>query len=233
MEASWWYRGRAIAVRAALQQGGPRSKAKRALDVGAGFGGMYDELSRVSDNVYAWEPHLHAHEVLRTRHYARVFGGEEEALAKKYDLIGMFDVLEHMEDDHGLLLRVRRSLTPEGRIVLTVPAFPFMWSVHDELNHHYRRYTRKSLTDVLARSGYKLDFVSYWNALLFLPAAVVRLVGRTGENALDVPVGLNNLLLALIRAETFVMRGMSLPFGTSLIAVAQKSSASGSDQLRF
>jgi hypothetical protein len=139
----------------------------------------------------------------------------------------MFDVLEHMKDDYGFLARLRGSLTPEGRIIITVPAFPFLWSIHDELNHHYRRYTNRSLTQVLLRAGYRLEFMSYWNALLFLPAAVLRLAGRTGESALDGPIALNEFLLAIIRAETFMMRRTSLPFGTSLVAVARKYSGDG------
>jgi 2-polyprenyl-3-methyl-5-hydroxy-6-metoxy-1,4-benzoquinol methylase len=222
IEGSWWYRGRAAAVHAALKKVGLKSKPKKALDVGCGFGGMCDELLRVSEQVYAWEPHLAAHEALRTRRYAGIFHDEQGALVESYDLVGMFDVLEHMKDDFGFLERLRGSLTPAGRIIITVPAFSFLWSVHDELNHHYRRYTKQSLTQLLLRSGYELEFISYWNALFFLPAAIVRLAGRTGESALDAPHRLNKLLLAIIRAEIVVMRRISLPFGTSLVAVAHK-----------
>ena len=220
MEASWWYRARANVVRSVLARDSPL-RPERALDVGSGFGGMCGELARASESVYAWEPHKDAQEVLRRRDYAEVFNEEDEALAQSYDLVGMFDVLEHMADDRGFLTRLRGSLTPDARLVLTVPAFPFLWSVHDELNKHYRRYTKKSLRSVLTKSGYDIEFISHWNALFFLPAAFVRLFGRTGEDTLALPKGLNDMVLGMVRAETWLLRGAALPFGTSLVAVAR------------
>jgi SAM-dependent methyltransferase len=228
IEASWWYRGRARAVQVAIKNAGLKSKTRCALDVGSGFGGMCDELSQLSEQVYAWEPHLETHKLLRARNYARVFDVEEEALAQTYDLVGMFDVLEHMEHDCDFLTRLRGSLAPDSHIVITVPAFPFLWSVHDELNHHYRRYTRRSLMDLLFKSGYELDFMSYWNASLFLPAAVVRILGRSsGSSALILPKRADNLLFALLRAETSVMRHIPLPFGTGLVAIARHRQSRG------
>ena len=221
MEASWWYRARANVVRTVLERSRPASKAKCALDVGSGFGGMRDELSRASESVYAWEPNKDAHEALHQRGYEKVYDKEDAALAQSYDLVGMFDVLEHMEDDRGFLIRLLGSLTLDARLVITVPAFPFLWSVHDELNNHYRRYTTSSLSKVLSQAGYQIEFVSYWNALLFLPAALVRLFGKTGENALSLPKGLNDLILGVVRAETVALRGTKLPFGTSMVAVAR------------
>lgn len=220
MEASWWYRARANVVRTVLGRSNSASKSKCALDVGSGFGGMRDELSRASESVYAWEPNKDAHEALRQRGYAKVYDEEDAALAQSYDLVGMFDVLEHMEDDHAFLGRLHSALTPEARLVLTVPAFPFLWSVHDELNNHYRRYTRSSLKKVLSKSGYDVKFLSYWNALLFLPAATVRVLGKTGENALALPKSVNDTILGVVRAETLVLRWGRLPFGTSIVAVA-------------
>ncbi|MGZ3458418.1 MAG: hypothetical protein ACXU86_07910, partial [Archangium sp.] len=138
---------------------------------------------------------------------------------------------EHIPDVVGALRGIRSALAPGGRLVLTVPAFGFLWSEHDEVHHHQRRYTVDLLTRQLAEAGLRPRWSSYFNSLLFPPIAAVRLLQRLAPkrrgNALrsDVEVahgpGLaNQVLEAVFSSERYLVPRVSLPFGVSLMAVA-------------
>jgi len=96
-----------------------------------------------------------------------------------FDLVTLFDVLEHVDDEPGFLAHAARCLKPGGRLAVTVPAFRFLWSGHDDLNQHRRRYTRRCLVDLLERCGFEVERSSYFNTLLF-PAAMFRPLFRRG-----------------------------------------------------
>lgn len=153
-----------------------------------------------------------------------------------FSVIGMFDVLEHMPDDLQVLQDVGQMLAPEGRLVLTVPAYPSLWSYFDVAAKHARRYTQHSLTAVLNRAGYEVLHTSYFMAMTFpLVWLTRRLAGKAGPgpsvDALDervvdelriIPV-LNDVAAAALRLEAgWVGRGRRLPFGSSLMAVARR-----------
>ncbi len=222
MEQSWWYRGRARAIDAALRKTGVMSVAT-ALDYGAGFGGMFVHLNRFADRIEAFEPDTEARTTLLSRGYAMVHETEADAFRNAYDIVGLFDVLEHIEHDEAFLTNAHAGITKGGVLTLTVPAFPFLWSIHDEQKHHFRRYTRRSVTEVLQKTGYRVEYCSYWNTSLFLPAAAMRLAGRTGDEALALPVWINALLYSVVYIESLVLRFVPLPFGTGLVVVARKA----------
>lgn len=221
MEKSWWYRGRAATVRTALAQCGA-GRVNDVLDFGAGYGGMYENLSQTGRRVYAYEPDGEAKSAAKKHGYAHVFSAENEALARTYDLIGLFDVVEHIEHDYEFLIKAHGALTKDGRLAITVPAFQFLWSVHDINHHHFRRYTKKSIRSVLERAGFEVEHISYWNMILFAPAALMRLIGKSGESALSLPRWLDAIFFAIIQTELLFMRWFSLPFGTSLVVIARK-----------
>ena len=221
-EESWWYRGRSLMIAAALMRS-KVSQLHEALDYGAGYGGMYAELARIGRNVFAFEPDDAARAAAETRQYKSVYANEETAFSHKYDLVGLFDVVEHIEDDRAFLRRLWKVLEDRGFLIITVPAFQFLWSDHDVNLHHYRRYTKKSLRTLLDLAGYKISFISYWNMSLFLPMAAMRLLGRSGESGLSLPKSVDALFLGAIRLEAAIMRASPLPFGTGLVAVAQKN----------
>ncbi len=236
MESSWWYAGRRRAVLAALTKADARharkqkgrkevqGKVSRALDYGAGYGGMRDLFAALAQHTDACEPDGEARAVAATRGYDALYADEASAFSHSYDLIGLFDVLEHIEDDRAFLLRARAALTDTspGRIVITVPAFMSLWSVHDVEHHHFRRYTKKKLSALLSQAGYTVEYVSYWNCLLSIPAAGIRITGKTGEGGLTPPRFVNAVLTILVSIEATILRFMALPFGLSLVAVAEK-----------
>src|SRR5262249_10002097 len=142
-----------------------------------------------------------------------------------FDVVLALDVIEHVADDVTLLQEARRVLRPGGVLVVTVPALPWLWSAHDDVNHHYRRYTFNTLRRSLRAGGFHPHTVTYYNALL-LPLAIARKFinrfGHSDEHHLeDLPGPLNSTLRAVLGLEGLVIRRRTLPFGASLIAAAR------------
>jgi hypothetical protein len=135
-----------------------------------------------------------------------------------------FDVLEHIEDDRGALRELRRVVRPDGALVVTVPAYRWLWSQHDETHHHVRRYTRRALRANAEASGWRTSFATYFNTLLLPPIAVVRAFRRgesAGRSDYELAGGpLNSALSLPMRAEArAIAHGARLPAGVSIGAV--------------
>jgi SAM-dependent methyltransferase len=143
---------------------------------------------------------------------------------KHYDLIGAFDVVEHVEDDRAALASIAERLKPGGKLVLTVPAHQWMWSAHDVVNHHKRRYSKRGLRRLLEESPLKLDTIGYFNSLLFPVAIAERLSSKLrGKDDADLtlpPAPLNTVLERIFAAERHLVGRLPLPPGLSLFAVA-------------
>jgi SAM-dependent methyltransferase len=143
---------------------------------------------------------------------------------RAYDLIGAFDVIEHIEDDSAALASIANKLKPGGKFVMTVPAHQWMWSSHDDINHHKRRYSKRSLRTLLEGSPLRLDKIGYFNSLLFPVAIAERLVSklRTDKDAhLKLPSPpVNAILEKTFAAERHLVGRLPLPPGLSLFAVA-------------
>jgi len=148
-----------------------------------------------------------------------------------YELIVALDVLEHIDDDVASLARLKTLLSPGGRMLVTVPAFPWLWSSHDEAHHHKRRYTRLDLQQKIELAGLRSSYISYFNSLLFPAAALVRslqrrLNGREDKSVSKVEVSVpgrwqNRVLYSLFVLEKYVIGKLTLPFGLSLVAVIE------------
>lgn len=148
-----------------------------------------------------------------------------------YAVITLLDVIEHLEDDNGMMCAIAEALQPGGVVLISAPAFSFLWSVHDKLAHHKRRYNREELRASLAMAGLEPIFISYFNFFLFPVIALFRVLSaafRISRNVSDfsaTPELLNSMLASIFAAERFLLRIFPLPFGVSLIAVARKNSA--------
>ena len=147
-----------------------------------------------------------------------------------FDLVTILDVLEHIQDDVAMLAEIRRLLRPGGRMVATVPAFPGLWGRQDEISHHKRRYVRSTLTESVERSGLRLERLTYFNTALFAPIATVRLLRRLrpnhGEPSSDFEMTttgiINDALGRVFSLEASWLASRNLPFGVSLMAVAER-----------
>ncbi|MBM4140387.1 MAG: class I SAM-dependent methyltransferase [Nitrospira sp.] len=150
---------------------------------------------------------------------------------QQFDIIIASDILEHMKDEDKTLLEWHRILKPKGELLVFVPAFNFLWSKHDEVNYHYRRYSKSRLLSILQKNGFKVKRISYWNFSLFFPVTIVRLFQRllsgnrsSGDQLYDVNIFVNRTLEYLLGLENKVLSlGINLPLGISIFARAGKT----------
>ena len=149
-----------------------------------------------------------------------------------FDVVIASDVLEHIKDEGQALLEWSRVLKPGGVLIVFVPAFHYLWSMHDEINHHYRRYSKSTLIDVLRAVNFMVLRASYWNCSLFMPTLILRLIQRfvlgrkdykgAAEEFYRLNLFLNTMLRKLILVENSIVRAFSFPFGVSVFVVAKK-----------
>jgi SAM-dependent methyltransferase len=240
-ERHWWYRGRRRIVCDVVARLGVPPDA-RVLDAGCGSGRMLDELARSFAYVDGIELSEEGVALARGRAGGRadVRRGRVEELPwpeETFDLVLSLDVVEHTPDDRATLRELRRVTKPGGALLLTVPAYQALWSRHDVVNHHFRRYDRRMLRALAAETGWAIERMTSFNALLLGPAAAVRLAQRVrhgadgggtapaSELALT-PPRLSPLLELPLRAEAAWLRdgARSLPAGLSLLAVLRNAS---------
>jgi SAM-dependent methyltransferase len=229
-EEHWWFviRRRLVLEWAARYAPDPLA---RLLEVGCGTGGNLKALGKHFNTaeLRGVEPVPSAVAVSRSRGCEVTLGGFEHLPAEdsSIDMLITLDVIEHLEDDLAGLKEVRRVLRPGGRLLLTVPALPFLWSPHDEANAHLRRYTRKTLVEVVERAGLAIERVSYFNALLMPLGVMVRamasLLRFTRTPGVDLPPRpVNALMRAIFGLEVPLLRHLDLPVGMSLALVATR-----------
>jgi SAM-dependent methyltransferase len=144
-----------------------------------------------------------------------------------FDLTVSLDVIEHLQDDVAALRELRRVTKPGGALLVTVPAYQWLWSGHDEVNHHHRRYSRRTLLDAAEQAGWHAERTAHFNSLLLPAAMLLRVLERfkpaTTKSSLDLwvpPAPLNWALRQALNLEaTVIGRGGSIPAGLSLLAV--------------
>jgi SAM-dependent methyltransferase len=238
----WWFAARRNIIGALLDRLNLPAQAE-FLEVGCGTGGNIALLKRFGA-VTCIELDKIAAKIARDRNLAPVLHGklpdELPELSRQFDVITLFDVIEHVKEDGASLQVLAPLLKSGGRIVITVPAFNFLWSQHDDENHHQRRYRRRDLAGLAQHCGLTLDYISYFNFWLFPPVAGVRLIRKVlpyQESWQDMRKPnevVNRVLQSVFSSERHVVGRMSLPFGISLIAVMSVSGgASGPDSTIF
>jgi SAM-dependent methyltransferase len=224
----WWYRGRRVVLERVIDDLRLPARA-RILDAGCGSGRNMVELAR-HGTVTGIELSQTSVELARGRGVGEVIAGsvlEMPFEADSFELAASLDVIEHLEDDIAALRELRRVVAPGGALLVTVPAYQWLWSGHDEVNHHFRRYTRRSLQRAGEQAGWQQVRTTYFNSLL-LPAAILlrvldRFSRKTTESSLDLwvpPAPLNWLLERPLQMEAaMIARGGRIPAGLSLLAV--------------
>jgi SAM-dependent methyltransferase len=228
----WWYRGRREVLAAVLDRHLPPGDGRRrVLEVGCGSGGNLALLAGYG-SLFAVEKDDRTRERAAMRGIGTIRRGWlPDAIpfaGNSFDLIAALDVLEHVEDDAGSLRALRGWLTPRGVLLATVPAFQWLWSEHDVLSQHVRRYTRAGFTTLLRDTGFDVRYCGYFNSLLF-PLAVAnitlgRLVSRDAHRGLQIPPrGVNRALAAIFALESRLVPRVTLPFGLSIVACATRT----------
>jgi SAM-dependent methyltransferase len=226
----WWYRARREVLADLITRRIRPPADARILEIGCGTGPNLDMLARFG-TVDAVEIDPAARAIASQRLGRPVYDaplpGLEGIPEGAYDLVAILDVLEHVEADREALVSIAGKLKPGGRILIAVPAHPWMWSAHDVVNHHKRRYTKASLAAVIAAAGLKLGFMGYFNSILFPLAAGARLAGRmvrdedSGDKLPSAPV--NFLFERLFRLERYAIGRLPFPPGVSIAAIASAS----------
>lgn len=238
-DGHFWFVTRRETILDALRRAVPDLSQRPLFDVGCGSGGLLEFLARSGLRVTgACDAYLEGLRLARRRLatcWVRVDEGRLPPLGPGLSLIGLFDVLEHLDDDRGTLRFLHSVLEPGGFLALTVPAHPFLFDEMDELARHRRRYPRRELDQKLREAGFEVVRLRYFMATLVPLLLAVRMVGRwVGHRAPAarrrdaelrmVPV-VNGLLLSVLRLERALARVLPPPFGSSLVAVARRPPA--------
>lgn len=230
----WWFTARREILLSVTERFVPAGGA--VLDVGCGTG-FFIEALRERYDAWGVDPAELAVRLCRERGLDQVVQGSAYDLSalngRRFDAVYFLDVIEHLEDDRAALLEAIRLLRPGGRVVITVPAFMFLWSEHDVVNQHQRRYRRPQLASLLRGVGLEIERLTYFNFYLFGLATVDRLASRVTRRhvagELRVPSPLVNRLMAgtfrMERGRVADASALPFPFGVSLLAVARHPEA--------
>jgi SAM-dependent methyltransferase len=227
----WWWRARERVILDALRAHRPPSGWRNVLDVGCGDGLFFDELARLpgvqlvegvepaADLVSPDGPH-------RARIHVAPFDASFDP-GRRYSLIVMLDVLEHLPDPAASLRHALSLLEPDGVFLATVPAFMALWTRHDDLNHHYTRYDKASFAALAANAGLRIDDARYffhWTAVGKLATRLKEaLVPGEPESPTLPPAPVNRALYALSRLEARLLGAVPVPFGSSLMVVGRRT----------
>ena len=237
-EEHWWFASRRDAVYDLIKQL-KLSNSAAILEIGCSGGPLMQRLRAAGyTDLTGIDVSVPAIELAQARNVPNVSVMDGAALAfgdARFDLVIASDVLEHIEDEGRALWEWTRVLRPGGQLLVFVPAHAYLWSEHDVVNHHFRRYSRPGLMAALERAGLRVERSSFWNAAMYFPTAALRL----GRRLVSGPVSpvqkpgatgdlhhfagpTNTLLLLWVKLENRLLRRLNLPLGVSVFALAQK-----------
>jgi SAM-dependent methyltransferase len=222
----WWWQAREEVVLETLRRHRPAAGWGAILDVGCGDGLLFDQLEEFG-RVEGVEPDA---AVIGDRYRDRIYAApfdERFQPGKRYSLILMLDVLEHLPDAHAAIVHALDLLANGGNLLITVPAFQALWTTHDDLNRHVRRYTRASFRAAANGAPLKILEERYLFQALF-PAklavsAVERLFHLSPRVPAVPPAWINSAMRRFLRIEEKMFRAVPVPFGSSLLVMGVKS----------
>lgn len=233
-DSHWYFVGKRLVIKNILQKYLVRdnNNTYRVLDIGCGTGKtlemlqQFGEVSGADSSTTALD--FCGKRGLNNLHHLAA----ETSLPfpdTSFELITALDVLEHLDNDRQMIQEIRRVCSTGGKCLITVPAFMFLWSPHDEALQHRRRYTKKQLEQLLRSEGFSLVRISYSNCFLFPIAVAVRWLrsifyrGKPfSEFFIQIPNIVNRLFLFALRLEATIIPKVSFPFGVSIVCLAEK-----------
>lgn len=237
-EHHWWFRGRRNVYLGLLRHHLDGAQLGRVLDLGCGVGGFLTGLEALGRVVVASDIDRASLVTCRERGFARGLVADGYALPfadGAFELVCLFDALEHIPDEARALAEVARILAPGGRVLVTVPAYQFLYANNDRIARHCRRYTRARLARALAGAGFGLERNTHTNVFLFpliLPTVLLlkawERVSRREPHpertnlTFPLPTALQDLLAAVFSAELPFTRRFDWPAGHSILAIARK-----------
>jgi SAM-dependent methyltransferase len=234
----WWFRWRYDLI-TKLVTSLKRDETFRILDAGCGTGQMTKQLEGIGDAV-GMDSAIEAIGYARSRGVERLVRGSITAppfAEGSFDCVLALDVIEHVDDDIGILTCLYRVIKPGGHLIITVPAYDALWSEHDEINHHKRRYRAGQLKMLIQEAGFDVERLTYCNTALYLPVLITRKLKNAWRSLSakrspgprpprsdlgNYPHPINEALYGLMKAETKLMESIDMPFGVSILAVATR-----------
>ena len=232
----WWFIIRQKIILQLLQKyvTGVKNTSYKILNVGAAGGASSKWLSQFGE-VYSLEYDTAFTESLLAQNIAVVQGSITSIpfSNNEFDLVCAFDVIEHVKDDEKAFAELQRVCKPAGKICITVPAYQFLWSRHDNINEHQRRYTNTNLKKLVSKQPYnKIIYRTYFNTILFLPIFLVRIIENIFKKNPDIVKSdfeyyqtssfINMVLQKIFSVELFLLKFIRLPFGVSLLMLVEK-----------
>ncbi|WP_235296116.1 class I SAM-dependent methyltransferase [Portibacter marinus] len=235
----WWFRARLEILSSMISNRIYKGKSLKILNAGVATGATSKMLESFGE-VTSLEYDKDCCHFLKEELKMDVIQGSLTDLPFKdnsFDLVCAFDVIEHIQDDQKAVHEIKRVLKQDQKFFVTVPAYQFLWSEHDEVNYHFRRYTRTQLGKLFSEAGLRVNLKSYFNAILFPPIALVRTLSKllpnknteSQENRSDfekyTPGSLSDkVLYRIFKTERFFLkRGVRFPFGVSILMIGEKA----------
>lgn len=228
--SNWWFVARRRILDSVIK---PliRQNHSRILEIGSGTGGNLAMLASYGDVTAVEMEKLPLNLSLNKKiPRVKILQGYlpdhlNFPVTDRFDLVCMLDVLEHIDEDGKSLITVKNLISSHGKLLITVPAYQWLWSSHDDFNHHKRRYTKKRLRTDLESAGFTVEQISYFNTLLFPLAVASRFIEKiTGTKKASGVGGLsqttNRIFKFIFSLEaTLINRGL-LKYGLSILAVS-------------
>lgn len=229
----WWYAGRRRIIFDLIDRLAPPQDG-RALDIGCGSGLNASILSMRMKEIIGIEISDEAITAAKkTAPNLTIIKGswpDTTVINKTFDFITCFDVLEHIREDGAALKSIESLLSKNGIALLTMPAFQFLWSDHDTVAHHMRRYKKRDLQKLIVdHTSLEIVRMSYFNSFLFPPIVFFRALKKIfplraeTSDIFSVPRPVNTALTFLFGTERYALRYANFPFGVSLFCVLKKN----------
>lgn len=201
------------------------------LDVGCGTGINFSVLSKYGET-FSSDASEEALRFSKSRGTTGLVRADLESLpfgASSFDVVTALDVLEHVDNDLAAMDELLRVTRTGGVLVITVPAYGFLWSEHDEALHHRRRYAASELRNKLTNAGFEVERITYYITFLFFPILFMRFAQSLSKKSIHaktshiiLPRWLNSLLVGILAFERLLLNWINFPFGVSIVCLARK-----------
>jgi len=233
-EEHWWFVARRKIIFTILKRYSPADSPLKILDVGCGTGAILKRLEKYGIAIGV-DMSAEAVKFCKLRGCKNVFQASEKNLPfedNTFNVITILDVIEHIDDDYAALCKYYRLVKKEGILLITTPAYNFLWGPHDVISHHKRRYTAEKLRNRVEEAGFAVERMTYFDTFLF-PFIVI---GRTRQRLINILGGrsksasnvkrrspfVNNLLKFVFSFEAQFLKGFNFKYGVSLLCIAKK-----------
>lgn len=227
----WWFVARRRLVEEIVKKESLKHSSPRIFDVGCGTGANLAAFSQYGKS-FGIDMATSAIKFCRSRGLTNLVISKVEFLAylsESFDIITALDVLEHIDDDIIAMKELHRVCKTGGTLLVTVPAYGFLWSEHDEALHHRRRYAAYELRNKLTLAGFDVERCTYFITFFFFPILFIRILQSIFKNSthpktshIHLPQILNQLMISILALEQRLLGFINLPFGVSIVCVARK-----------